>query len=63
MQTLQYSYRGLGLLMRLNWDRAMSSFVIFLALIAGAWMAVTVLDHHKDVCSNKIQACSPFSSF
>jgi len=39
MQTFQQSYRGLGLLMRLNWDRALSSFMIFLALTAGAWIA------------------------
>lgn len=38
MQTLQHSYRGLGLLLRLNWDRALSSSVIFFALIAGAWI-------------------------
>ena len=63
MQTLQYSYHGLGLLMRLNWDRALSSFVIFLALIAGAWIAASVSDTHNDVCSEKIQTCSPFSSF
>ncbi|WP_280818006.1 hypothetical protein [Parasedimentitalea huanghaiensis] len=39
MHTIQHSYRGLGLLMRLNWDRALSTGLIFLALIAGAWMA------------------------
>lgn len=63
MQTLQYSYRGLGLLMRLNWDRALSSFVIFLALIAGAWIAVAASEHSMDLCRTQFEACSPFSSF
>ena len=39
MHTIQHSYRGLGLLMRLNWDRALSTLVIFAALIAGAWIS------------------------
>jgi len=63
MQTLQYSYRGLGLLMRLNWDRALSAFVIFLALIAGAWVAAAATEHSMDLCNPKIGPCSPFSSF
>ena len=63
MQTLQYSYRGLGLLLRLNWDRALSAFVIFLALIAGSWIAVSASERQLDVCSTQFQACSPFSSF
>ncbi|MFY0310733.1 hypothetical protein ACFMBG_12650 [Leisingera sp. D0M16] len=39
MQTLSQSYRGLGLLMRLNWDRALTGFAILGALIAGTWLA------------------------
>ncbi|MDE4131625.1 hypothetical protein PXK00_00765 [Phaeobacter sp. QD34_3] len=29
---------GLGLLMRLNWDRLLSVVAIFLALTVGAWL-------------------------
>lgn len=39
MQTLSRSYRGLGLLMRLNWDRALTGFAILGALTAGTWLA------------------------
>lgn len=31
--------RGLGLLMRLNWDRLVSGVIVFLSLTAGAWLA------------------------
>ncbi|WP_245596942.1 nucleolar protein 16 [Leisingera aquimarina] len=39
MQTLSQSYRGLGLLVRLNWDRALTGFAVLGALTAGAWLA------------------------
>ena len=39
MQALSQSYRGLGLLVRLNWDRALTGFVILGALAAGTWLA------------------------
>ncbi|AHD01004.1 hypothetical protein [Leisingera methylohalidivorans] len=39
MQTLTQSYRGLGLLVRLNRDRALSGFAVLGALTAGAWLA------------------------
>ncbi|MEX0302705.1 MAG: hypothetical protein AB3N24_09810 [Leisingera sp.] len=39
MQTLSQSYRGLGLLVRLNWDRALAGFAIMGALTAGTWLA------------------------
>lgn len=39
MQTLAHSYRGLGLLVRLNWDRALAGSAILGALTAGAWLA------------------------
>lgn len=38
MQTIQTSYRGLSLLMDLNWDRALYVTAIFLALLAGAFV-------------------------
>lgn len=38
MPAIQQSYRGLGLLMRLNWDRMLSSGIIVGALISGAWL-------------------------
>lgn len=63
MQTLQYSYRGLGLLMSLNWDRALSSLIILVALIAGAWIGVVASESGVDSCAAQFQACSPFSSF
>ncbi|ANP38833.1 hypothetical protein JL2886_03965 [Phaeobacter gallaeciensis] len=37
MHALMRTDNGLGLLMRLNWDRALSVVTIFLALTAGAW--------------------------
>ncbi|KUP92504.1 hypothetical protein [Tritonibacter horizontis] len=39
MQTLQRSYMGLGLLMRLNTDRALFFGAISAALLCGAWIA------------------------
>ena len=38
MQTIQSSYRGLSLLMELNWDRALYIATIALALAAGAFV-------------------------
>ncbi len=38
MQTLQQSYRGLSLVMELNWDRILYVGMIALALAAGAWL-------------------------
>jgi len=38
MQTIQSSYRGLSLLMELNWDRALYIATIALALAAGAYV-------------------------
>lgn len=38
MQTLQHSYRGLSLVMMLNWDRLLFLGTIACALMAGAWL-------------------------
>ncbi|MGR3759277.1 hypothetical protein ACUXV3_03995 [Roseobacteraceae bacterium NS-SX3] len=38
MHTLQHSCQGLGLLFRLNWDRAVSALAILSALLAAAWI-------------------------
>ncbi|MGJ8626589.1 MAG: hypothetical protein ACSHXB_06470 [Sulfitobacter sp.] len=38
MQTIQSSYRGLSLLMDLNWDRALYMATIAFALAAGAYV-------------------------
>ena len=38
MQTIQSSYRGLSLLMVLNWDRALYIGTIAVALAAGAYL-------------------------
>lgn len=38
MQTIQTSYRGLSLLMDLNWDRALYAGAIVAALAAGSWL-------------------------
>ncbi|MEP5731912.1 MAG: hypothetical protein ABJL67_21335 [Sulfitobacter sp.] len=38
MQAIQSSYRGLSLLMDLNWDRALYVGMIALALAAGAFV-------------------------
>lgn len=39
MQTMQNGYRGLSLLIDLNWDLALYIGTIALALGAGAWIA------------------------
>ncbi|MEO0939751.1 MAG: hypothetical protein AAFY38_16480 [Pseudomonadota bacterium] len=38
MQTINAGYRGLSLLMLLNWDRALYIATIAGALCAGAWI-------------------------
>ncbi len=38
MQTLQHSYRGLGLLVALNWDRVLFISAISFALFLGAFL-------------------------
>ncbi|WP_299374542.1 hypothetical protein [uncultured Tateyamaria sp.] len=38
MQTIQSGYRGLSLLMMLNWDRVLHAGMIATALAAGAWI-------------------------
>lgn len=38
MQAIQTSYRGLSLLMQLNWDRALYVATIALALALGAFI-------------------------
>lgn len=44
MDALQQKYRGLGLLVDLNWDRLLYVTTITVGLGAGAWLA-TVLAH------------------
>lgn len=39
MHTLQDGYRGLSMLMDLNWDRALYFTTILLALGASAWLS------------------------
>ena len=41
MQAVQNGYRGLSLLMDLNWDRILYIATIILALGAGAWLGTT----------------------
>lgn len=38
MQTFKTSYRGLSLLVDLNWDRALYFGFLVIALTAGAWI-------------------------
>lgn len=38
MQTMQNGYRGLSLLVDLNWDRALYVGTISAALMSGAWL-------------------------
>jgi len=38
MQAIQSSYRGLSLLMSLNWDRVLYCCTILFALAFGAWV-------------------------
>ncbi|CUH88452.1 hypothetical protein PH5382_02388 [Phaeobacter sp. CECT 5382] len=33
------SERGVGLLLRLNWDRALAAAIVFVSLSLGAWLA------------------------
>ncbi|ABG32143.1 hypothetical protein [Roseobacter denitrificans] len=42
MQTVQNGYRGLSLLIDLNWDRALYVSTVTLSLGIGAWMATLV---------------------
>jgi hypothetical protein len=37
MQTMRQSYRGISLVMQLNWDRFLSLFIIVAALFVGAY--------------------------
>ena len=39
MHTLEQSYRGLSLIMTLNWDRLLFLATLAFALSAGAWLA------------------------
>lgn len=38
MQTLRDGYRGLSLVMMLNWDRILFLTTLTLALLLGAWL-------------------------
>lgn len=38
MQTIQQGYRGLGLILNLNWDRILYVFTIAFALFLGAYI-------------------------
>jgi len=38
MQTIESGYRGLSLLMMLNWDRVLYAATLATALAAGAWV-------------------------
>ena len=38
MHTLERSYRGLSLVMELNWDLIIFALIIAVALMAGAWL-------------------------
>jgi len=42
MEQIQQSYRGLSLLMQINWDRLLYVGTIAVALGAGAWMGTLV---------------------
>lgn len=42
MHSLQQSYRGLGLVMELNWDLILYCAVIAIALMAGSWLGSLV---------------------
>ncbi len=41
MQTFKTSYRGLSLLVDLNWDRALYFGFLIIALTAGAWIGAS----------------------
>ena len=38
MLTMQHAYRGISLVMQLNWDRFLSLFIIVAALFVGAYL-------------------------
>ncbi len=38
MQNIKSGYRGLSLLIDLNWDRMISAGALAVALMAGAWL-------------------------
>lgn len=42
METMQHGYRGLSLLIDLNWDRFLYVGTIAFGLSAGAWIAAYV---------------------
>lgn len=42
METVQHGYRGLSLLMDLNWDRLLFVGTITVGLGAGAWLATLI---------------------
>ena len=42
MQNIRNGYRGLSLLVDLNWDRFLSTGALALALLAGAWVATNL---------------------
>lgn len=44
MQTMQEGYRGLQLLLSLNWDRALYIAMITFALLAATWVT-TIIGH------------------
>lgn len=43
MQSREYGYRGLTLLMELNWDRVLYVFTILFALGASAWLGTLLM--------------------
>ncbi|MFK7744009.1 MAG: hypothetical protein AB8B47_03055 [Roseobacter sp.] len=43
MQAMQNGYRGLSLLMDLNWDRALYITTVAVALGAGAWLGTLMV--------------------
>ena len=44
MDTIRTGYRGLSLLIDLNWDRFMSVGALIFGLIAGAWL-ISIITH------------------
>lgn len=40
MQTLAHGYRGIRILMTLNWDRILCTGTVIVALYAGAYVAL-----------------------
>ncbi len=43
MQTVKNGYRGLSLLVGLNWDRIFVSFTVVAGLLAGAFLGQTLV--------------------